>query len=247
LAVTSEHAAKFERGLALFDFDWTMISWDTQILFANHVLKQEPVRRLYFPLFLSFTPFVGILGDEGMKRIFLSYLWKTEPAKLEEWVRGFVAEWVPGRCYAELIGRMERHREAGHLTVLASASPEFYIKEVGRVLGFDLAFGTPVEVGEEMKLFPDLRNHKGGEKVRRLSELLGPPPEGGWLRSHGYTDSSADLPMMDGCQAGTVVNPSEKLTKIAEERDWEILRPQVPWRGKADKLRQMLGFMLGMG
>ena len=247
MAVTSEQAVKFERGLALFDFDGTMIPWDTQILFADYVLKQEPVRRLYFPLFLSFTPFVGILGDEGMKRIFLSYLWKTEPAQLEEWVRGFVAEWVPGKCYAELIERMERHREAGHLTVLASASPEFYIKEVGRVLGFDLALGTPVEVGEEMKLFPDLRNHKGGEKVRRLSELLGSPLRGIWPKSHGYTDSTADLPMMYVCKEGTVVNPSERLTKIAKERDWEVLRPVVPWRGKVDKLRQMLGFMLGIG
>lgn len=224
-----------------------MISWDTQILFANYVLKQEPVRRAYFPLFLSFVPFVGILGDEGMKRIFLSYLWKTEPEQLEKWVQGFVAEWVPGKCYAELIKRMEGHRDAGHLTVLASASPEFYIREIGRVLGFDLAFGTPVEVGSEMNLFPDLRNHKREEKVRRLRELLGPPPEGVWPKSHGYTDSTADLPMMYCCETGTVVNPSEKLTKIAAERNWEVLRPDVPWRGKADKLRQMLGFMLGVG
>ncbi|MFC7339293.1 HAD family hydrolase [Haloferula chungangensis] len=244
--MTSEQLEKFERGLALFDFDGTMISWDTQILFANYVLRQEPVRRSYFPLFLGFTPFAGILGDEGMKRIFLSYLWKTEPAQLEEWVRGFVAEWVPGKCYAELIERMERHREAGHLTLLVSASPELYIREIGRVLGFDLAFGTPVEVGEKMKLFPDLRNHKSEEKVRRLSELLGPPREGVWPRSHGYTDSTADLPMMYCCEAGTVVNPSERLKKIAEERDWEVLTPTVPWKGKVDKLRQMAAFILGM-
>ena len=245
--MTSEQAVKFERGLALFDFDGTMIPWDTQILFADYVLKQEPVRRAYFPLFMSFLPCVGILGDEGMKRIFLSYLWKTEPQQLEKWVREFVAEWVPGKCYGELIERLERHREAGHLTVLASASPEFYIKEVGRVLGFDLAFGTPVEVGEKMRLFPDLRNHKSGEKVRRLSELLGAPVDGVWPASHGYTDSTADLPMMHCCGAGTVVNPSSRLTEIAEERNWEVLRPAVPWTRKADKLRQMLGFMLGLG
>ncbi|MGB6223211.1 HAD family hydrolase [Haloferula sp.] len=245
--MTSEHREKLERGLALFDFDGTMIPWDTQILFADFVLKQEAVRRLYFPLFLGFLPFFGILGDEGMKRVFLSYLWKTEPTQLERWVKAFVAEWVPGKCYPELIERLEKHREAGHLTVLASASPEFYIAEVGRVLGFDLAFGTPVEVGEKMPLFPDLRNHKSGEKVRRLSEYLGQPESGIWASSHGYTDSSADLPMMDACEAGTTVNPSERLTEIAAERNWEVLRPQVPWRGKADKLRKMAGFMLGLG
>lgn len=245
--MTQEQREKFGRGLALFDFDGTMIPWDTQILFADFVLKQEPVRRLYFPLFLGFLPCVGILGDEGMKRVFLSYLWKTEPEQLELWVREFVDDWVPGKCYPELIDRLEKHREAGHLTVLASASPEFYVTEFGRVLGFDLAFGTPVEVGGEMKLFPDLRNHKGGEKVRRLSEWLGDPPDGVWPSSHGYTDSSADLPMMYACELGTTVNPSERLTEIAGERNWEVLRPEVPWVGKADKLRKMVGFMLGLG
>jgi HAD superfamily hydrolase (TIGR01490 family) len=243
--VTEDQREKLGKGLALFDFDGTMIPWDTQMLFADFVLKKEPVRRAYLPLFCAFLPCVKILGDEGMKRVFLSYLWRTEAKQLEAWVREFVTEWVPGRCYAELLRRFERHREAGHLTVLASASPEFYIKEVGRVLGFDLAFGTPVEVGERMRLFPDLRNHKGGEKVRRLSELLGSPPDGVWPASHGYTDSTADLPMMHACGSGTVVNPSERLAGIAAERNWEVLRPQVPWSGKLDKAFQILGFLVG--
>lgn len=245
--VTDVQREKMGRGLALFDFDGTLIPWDTQVLFADFVLKREPLRRLYLPLFASFLPCVGILGDEGMKRVFLSYLWMTEREQLEAWVSEFVEERIPRDCFPELLERLEAHREAGHLTVMASASPEFYVREVGRALGFDLAFGTPVEIDERVGLFPDLKNHKGEEKVRRLSALLGPPAGKYWPRSHGYTDSRADLPMMRHCEKGTVVNPSTKLQEEARSAGWEVVRTELPWTGKADKSRQLLGFLLGKG
>ncbi len=244
--MTGEQREKLDRGLALFDFDGTLIPWDTQVLFADHVLKQEPIRRSYLPLFAAFAPFYKILGDEGLKRVFLSYLWQAEKKQVEQWARSFVEERLSRMCYPELLERLERHRDAGELTILASASPEFYIREVGRALGFDLALGTQVDVAGRMPLFPDLTNHKGEQKVVRLESLLGSPSGGVWPRSHGYTDSTADLPMMRCCEQGTLVNPSGRLTAIGREKGWEILRPPVPWRGKADKIRQILRFAAGI-
>jgi phosphatidylglycerophosphatase C len=244
--VTPEQAEKSKRGLALFDFDGTLIPWDTQVIFADHVLRQAPLRRLYLPFFATFAPFYKILGDEGLKRVFLSYLWRARREEIEGWAREFVADWVPAKCYPEVVAMLERHRAAGHLTVLASASPEFYVSEVGRVLGFDLALGTRVDFGATMPLLPDLRNHKGAEKVRRLSEILGAPGAEGWEASHGYTDSTADLPMMRACRAGTVVNPSSRLSAIAESRGWEVVRPPTPWKGPRDKALRILRFAAGI-
>jgi len=242
-AVTQEHQEKLGRGLALFDFDGTLVPWDTQVLFSDFVIRQKPVRRWFLPLFATFAPCYKILGDEGLKRVFLSYLWKAERPQIEQWAREFVEQRLIGMCYPELLERLKRHRDAGELTVLASASPDIYIREVGRALGFDISLGTQVEYGEQMPLFPDLVNHKGEEKVVRLSKLLGSPPGGVWANSHGYTDSTADLPMMRCCEQGTLVNPSARLTAIGEESGWDILRPPVPWSGKADKVRQILRFI----
>lgn len=237
---------KLARGLALFDFDGTLVPWDTQVVFAHHVLKKEPARRLYLSVFAALSPAASILGDEGMKRVFLSYLWKARPAQVRGWAREWVESWLPGVVYQEVREALERHRAAGHLTVLASASPEFYVAEVGRVLGFDLALGTRVELDGPLPLFPDLVNHKGVEKVRRLSEIIGPPPPEGWEGSHGYTDSRADLPMMLACREGTVVNPSPALTGIAAGRGWHILRPPVPWKSRLDKVSHILRFAAGI-
>lgn len=244
--MTPEQAEKRKRGLALFDFDGTLIPWDTQVVFADHVLRRSPLRRLYLPFFAAFAPLYRILGDEGLKRVFLSYLWRARREEIEDWARGFVDEWVPAKCYPEVVAMLERHRDAGHLTVLASASPEFYVREVGRALGFDLALGTPVEFGAAMPLLPELTNHKGGEKVRRLSEILGPPGADGWEGSHGYTDSTADLPMMLACRAGTVVNPSPRLEAIAAARGWEVARPATPWKTRRAKALRILRFAAGI-
>ncbi|WP_035611991.1 HAD-IB family hydrolase [Haloferula sp. BvORR071] len=245
--MTDELRAKSDRGLALFDLDGTLIAWDTQMLFCDHVLKREGWRRAYLLFFAAFLPAAKVLGDEGMKRVFLSYLWGTDRPQLEIWVRDFVAEFFPARCYPEMLEKLQAHRDAGHLTVLASASPEFYVQEVGRVLGFDLAFGTPVEFERRVPLLPGLVNHKSGEKVRRLSEIMKRSADGLWPRSHGYSDSSADLPMLECCVENTLVNPSSSLTRIGEARGWEIARPAKPWKNRQGQAWEILRRISGLG
>lgn len=243
--MTPDQQEKYRRGLGLFDLDGTLIAWDTQMLFCDHVLQREGWRRAYLAFFAAFLPVAGILGDTGMKRVFLSYLWLADRERLAEWTRDFVARYFPAKCYAVMLDKLRAHRGAGHLTILASASPEFYVAEVGRVLGFDLALGTPVEFGDRMPLLPDLQNHKGQEKVRRLSEILG-PPDRTWPRSHGYSDSSADLPMLHCCEANTLVNPKSRLTAIGTELGWEIQRPDKPWHGSLAHAREVLSRITGL-
>ena len=241
--MTDEQITKMARGVALFDFDGTIIPWDTQVIFANHVLKQEGWRRFYLALFAAMAPFAPVLGDEGMKRVFLSYLWQSKPSEVRAWARAWAEEWVPTRCYSEVLARLERHRAAGQLTVLVSASPEFYVREVGRLLGFDLALGTVVELEPSVSIFPDLKNNKSSAKTVRIERALGATSGTQWT---GYTDSTADLPMMKMCNSGVVINPSDRLTRIAAEMGWEILRPSVPWDGKLDKWKKIAAFACGV-
>jgi HAD superfamily hydrolase (TIGR01490 family) len=231
--------------IALFDLDGTLIAWDCQLLFRHFVLRQEPWRGIFLPVFLVFLPLAGLLGAGGMKRIFLSYLWLLDRGTLAEYSREFAAAVMPA-IYPELRERLEAHRREGHLLILASASPEFYVAEIGRELGFDLTLGTPVELG---RFFPDLENHKGAAKVERLYQLLPTSyfEDGRLLRCHGYTDSTADLPMLALCGAATVVNPSPVLTAQASAAGWETLRPARPWKSRAGFALRALALLLGIG
>ncbi len=229
----------------MFDLDGTLIAWDCQLLFRHFILRREPWRGIFLPVFLVFLPLAGLLGAGGMKRIFLSYLYRMPPEKRMHYSREFAVALMPA-IYPELRAKLDRHRRDGHLLILASASPEFYVADIGRELGFDLSLGTPVEF---LNFFPDLENHKGAAKVRRLHQVL---PASCFLngrihRCHGYTDSRADLPMLALCETATVVNPSPALEAMAEDAGWEIVRPARPWKSGSGFALRSLALLLGIG
>jgi len=232
-------------GIALFDMDGTLLAWDCQLLFRNHVLRAEPARSFSIPLFLAFLPFAKLLGTENMKRVFHCFLWNMPPERLAELSREFAEKLQPS-IYAELKAELAKHREAGHLTILSSASPECYAAEVGRLLGFDISLGT---VLENTRLFPDLTNHKGANKVVRLHELLPPSyfTSGKLVNSHGYTDSTADLPMLAICNSATVVNPETALEELASQNGWPVIRPARPWKSNFEKACRVLTLLLALG
>ena len=232
-------------GIALFDLDGTLIAWDCQLLFRHFVLRKEPWRGGFLPVFLTFTPLAKWLGAATMKRIFLSYLWRMDGETLAAYSREFAASLMPA-IYPELRAKLENQRAAGHFLILASASPEFYVAEIGRELGFHLTLGTPVETGP---LFPDLENHKGAAKVERLREILPKSYfDGEKLRNcHGYTDSRADLPMLTLCETATVVNPSPALARLAEQRGWKIVHPARPWKSRVGFALRALALLTGLG
>jgi HAD superfamily hydrolase (TIGR01490 family) len=232
-------------GIALFDLDGTLLPWDCQLLFRHFVTRREPWRVVFLPVFLAFLPLAPLLGAAGMKRVFLSFLFGMPKEALEDHAEAF-SEAVMLRIYPELRAEIGRHRASGNLLILASASPEFYVRHIGEKLGFDLTLGTQVEPGH---LFPDLDNHKGAAKVERLMKLLPASYfEDGCLRnSHGYTDSTADLPMLGICQRATLVNPKPALTAIGGAEGWTILRPARPWRSAAGYAARSLCLLLGIG
>lgn len=234
--------------VALFDLDGTLLPWDCQLLFRHHVLREEPWRLVFLPFFLAMLPFYPLLGDDGMKRVYLTFLIGMSRGHLERLANSFAArihDWI----YPELHDRLAAHLRAGDHVILASASPEFYVQRIGEVLGCDVVLGTHVQLGEICPACPDLTNHKGTVKVHRLREILDPRWWSGSVlpQARGYSDSIADLPMLGVCETAVVVNPNAQLEHIARENGWEILRPARPWRSASHRRWLQLKLLLGLG
>ncbi len=214
-------------------------------MFRHFVVRREPWRLVFLPVFLVLLPLAPCLGAGGMKRVFLAFLFGMSEERLAELSREFAGTIVPS-VYPEMRGAIAHHRESGDLLVLASASPECYVAEIGRELGFDLALGTPVHA---TGLFPELENHKGAGKVERLRQRLpgscfDPAAGVAW---HGYTDSHADLPMLGLCGRVTLVNPSAKFAALGRSKGWEIVRPERPWHGRMGFMCRALALLVGLG
>ena len=240
-------------GWALFDLDHTILPFDTQVYFCNFVLKKHGWRRLYLLLFLPLAPLAatGLMPLRTAKRIFSSYLWRMPKARLDELVQEFVDTVFERVAYPEIVEEIEKNREGGRILVLNSASPGFYVEAIADKLGFDHWYATAVEVSDPMPLVPQVKgpNNKHGAKITAMQDVL---PAGFDVAkgdvlpdSVGYTDSTADLPMMAVCKSGVIVHPGEELAAKGEENGWSVRTPERPYAtsmgGKVATALQMLG------
>lgn len=239
-----------DRRFAFFDLDHTLLPHDTQALFCNFILRREGWRRLWLLLFLPCVPLavLRILSLRTMKRLFLGYLWGMSREALEARVAEFLETDFSAALYPAVVAEVARHRAEGRTLVLNSASPDFYLRGIAKQLGFDEVFGTKVVIPDRLPLVPQITgpNNKHGEKIAamRAAGLLAEDVSvlpGSW----SYSDSSADLPLLELAGEAVMIHPGAKLAAIGRERGWRTMTPPRPysggWGGRLSAGLQVLG------
>lgn len=240
------------RPIALFDLDGTIVPWDMQLLFFNYIIRQSPLRWFLILPFFCCLPFhiLRLIGEGTMKRLFLAYLTGLTKEQIRKYSTGFVRDYVLPLCYPEILQRLEKHRQAGDLCILASASPSLYVEEIGKALKFDVILGTDTEETYPFPFFPKMPfgNNKGETKVVRLRNMGYLPEDGRFPPCGGiaYSDSSADMPMLLAVPSAVLVNPSPRLMQEAEGKSWEILTPNRPWKSKTGFILKLLQQLYGL-
>lgn len=196
---------------AIFDMDGTLFAGDSQLRFARWVLRRHGWRRLYLLLVIPalLLRALGLLSTQGMKRLFLCYAWRMRREELLRECSAFVQQELLPAVHESLRRRVEQHLAAGDESVLCSASPEWWTDILGKQMGFTCTIATPVPLpGERVPFLPYIPppgNNRGRAKVERLAAR-------GIVHAHvGYTDSSADLPMLSICERAVLVDPSARL------------------------------------
>ena len=228
------------KGYALFDLDHTLLPVDTQALFCNFVIRREPWRIIYLLWFLPCVPLaaVRLVSLRWLKRLYCSYLWGMSQERLKLHAKEFAETVVPQVLYPEVLAELQRHQKTGRITILNSASPGIYVADIARVLGFDHWVATRLVEYEKMPFFPQIDgpNNKHGAKIDAMRHQL---PAGFDEKagdrlpdSWGYSDSSADVPLLSICERAMMIHPSSKFAAIGAEHGWRTLLPRQPYRGK---------------
>lgn len=202
---------------------------------------------------ILFLP-VAILGAIGVvptiivKRAFLSYLWRLPKARLLEYAREFAETKARAWFYPELLEEIQRHRNAGRVLVLNTASPGFYASEIARLLGFNHCIATRVILEDPMPLLPkiDGPNNKNDEKIIAMQREV-PASSGLNEQERGdcwsYSDSHADLPLLEFTGNPVLVHPRPSLRSRFPKA--AVLTPQRPYQtllgDVSAALRQAMG------
>jgi len=241
------------RSYAFFDLDHTLLPFDTQALFCNFVLRRERWRTLWHAAFapIAILKALRLVSTLTAKRAFLNYLAGIPRERLFDYAREFAEKEVAPWVYPDLRKIIEEHRYFGRVLVLNTASPDFYAVEIAQVLGFDHCIATRVELPDQLPLMPHVmgENNKHEAKIAAMKWAI--PELANWdeearKNSWSYSDSSADLPLLEFAGNAVLVHPSSSLAAIGKARGWEILKPARPYRGKLGDMLSVVRQTLGL-
>ena len=244
---------KDQAPLALFDLDFTLLPQDTLFLFANQVIRHQPWRIYYLLFFVPavFLHQAGLLSTVGLKRAFLSLLWRLPGSEVERLATKLARRSVRPALYDFVEEHLAECRGLGMRLVLVTASPDLYSEAIARELGFDFCLASRFERSTRMPLFPRARgpNNKGERKTEALQQLFpdigpaGDTPRKNW---RAYSDSSADLPMLAMAEHCYVVHPGKRLQGIAVDSRWTILTPARPYSSRVALIWMLLRQLCGL-
>jgi phosphatidylglycerophosphatase C len=194
--------------LAVFDLDGTISHHDTLFPLVLRWLVRRPWRLLrLLGLFPGVVRFAVDRDRGALKQSLLRVTLRgISRAELSAHCERFVTATIARGCFAEALAAIRRHREAGHLLVLMSASVDFYVPEFGRQLGFDRVLSTGVAWnGDRLDGTLTTPNLRGEEKARRFEALVAELKE---TDTFAYGNSHSDLPHLKLARHGVLVNGS---------------------------------------
>ena len=197
-----------ENALAIFDLDGTITRRDTLLPYIWGYLRQHPRRWWRLPLCLApLGPYLLGRMDRGELKgaVIRLALGEATRSELAAWSREFTARLLRTGLYAEALACIAGHQRSRAHLVLLSASPDLYVPEIARALGFDECICTELRWREDGTLDGALAsvNRRGPEKTRCVRSLLvSRQPQ----MSYAYGNSTADLGHLRLVSAGTYVN-----------------------------------------
>lgn len=216
--------------LALFDLDYTLLPIDSDYEWARFLIRlgvvdgAEYERRndLFFEQYHA-----GTLDIHEFLAFQLAPLAAHPRSQLDAWHRQFMDEVIAPAIRPSARALVDRHRSSGDLCAIVTATNEFVTAPIARAFGVEHLIATGIEQLDDRytgrpRGTPSFREGK----VRRTDEWLASMGRSwaGFARSYFYSDSVNDMPLLERVTDPVATNPDPRLTALAGERGWPVIR-----------------------
>ncbi len=212
--------------IALFDLDHTLIADDSDALWGRFLVEQgvldsEDYEREKQRFLSEYRQ--GRLDIEEFIRFALAPYAAHDYALLLQWRERFVEEKMRPLISDAARALLDRHRDAGHVLLIVTATNEFLTRPIAELLEVEHFLATPME-----RINGNYTGRTAGPPCFREGKLFylerwleanEHDLEGSWF----YSDSHNDLPLLERVSNPVAVNPDETLRRIAGERDWPVV------------------------
>lgn len=217
--------------LALFDLDGTLLPIDSDHAFGEFLIgigwadaedyrcRNDAFYEQYKAERLDIDAYVD----------FCTAPWRDRPAHERAAVQArFVDEVVRPALRDSAIALVRRHREAGDLLAVVTATNEFVTRPIAQLFGIDTLIATELEQDAGGRVTGAIRGTPAfrAGKVERVHDWLQAQGRrlGDFERQYFYSDSTNDLALLEHVSHPVATNPGPALEAVALERRWPILR-----------------------
>lgn len=203
--------------LVVFDLDGTLTRRYTFAPYVVGLLAERPWQLLrllrVLPAIAAFA--LGARNRGTLKaQLLRATLAGRSRSEIQGWTAQFVRRLLQRGLHREALATLERHRAAGDLLVLLSASPDLYVPAIGAELGFQEVICTQIAWrGDRLEGGLRTANRRGKEKTRCLERLRERYPE---LPTSAYANSASDLDHLSRVDEPLLVNGSPSARRAAE-------------------------------
>lgn len=220
--------------LALFDLDNTLIAGDSDYEWGQFIVEHGLVdRSAYEARNAQFHQqyIAGTLDIFEFLKFALAPLARRPRAELDSLHAEFMRERIAGMWLPAAQALVDRHRKAGDLCAVVTATNAFVTGPIVRKLGVAHMVATTPEQRDgnftgEARGTPAFQAGKI-ERVEHWLESLG-LHWGSFARSWFYSDSHNDLPLLEKVSNPVAVDPDPILRQHALDAGWPILGLRDP-------------------
>ena len=231
-AVTS--TARFKRrAAAFFDLDKTVIARSSTLAFVRPLRKAGLLsHRTVLKAAVAQVIYRTVGADQVQldrvrdQLVGLSKGWKAD--RVRRLVQETVDEVISPLVYSEALALMEEHRREGREIVIVSIAPEEVVRPLAGYLGVDHVIASRSAVDEEGRYTGRLAFYATGDAKAEAIRQLALRWDLDLERCFAYSDSAADLPMLEAVGQPFAVNPDRTLREAATERDWPVIEFDSP-------------------
>ena len=215
--------------LTLFDLDHTLLSGDSDVLWCDFLMDKGLLERNVFAARnadMEARYQAGTVGMQEFANFYVGTLADKSPAEWEDVRQEFLVTQIMPRIPAAAMELVQRHRAAGDLVVMTTATNRFITELTAQHFGIEHLLATEPEIVGGMftgRSTGTLNMREG--KVERLHHWLDARAESlDRFHSTAYSDSINDVALLEAVDEPIVVDPDRRLAIIALERGWPIVR-----------------------
>lgn len=217
--------------LALFDLDNTLLATDSdfewaQFLIGQGVLDREVQEAKNVEFYAQYQ--AGTLDIDAFLDFQLQPLSRHDRRQLDAWHAEFMARCIRPNITRQARDLVERHRAAGDLLAIVTATNSFVTGPIAREFGISHLIATiPAQdcrSGRHTGKPTGLPAFRAGkiDRVEAWLESIG-TWWGSFPQSYFYSDSHNDLPLLSLVSHPVAVDPDATLEAHARQQGWPTI------------------------